>query len=182
MPNSTIQMLNCRIPVVNRYTKNVYSPTEGAKHPITLLRNVRLRVAAEFPDWYNRKIHGQILDEDRITALEFHGGDTRHVDFPDRKWFEGSRELHLVDLVEEVERETKIDALLGCNLTPEDIGRNDLIYIVYNNLNIAPFDEPKEGGKIDMLIFPEFRGGGYFSVRGVKYSIPRLGEDTRILS
>ena len=177
-----IQMLNCGIPVVDRYMKgyNLDTHVKDCKYPIILYKNLRLRVGVEWPYAGQGFVHGQILDEDGLTALVFHGLDERGA-FEDRRWVEASRNLPVNDLVREVEREVPVDVLIGCNFTPEDVGRADLIYIVHNLLGGVELGKLMDGEKLDIGIFPSFKGCGYFSIRGVKYSIPRLGEDTKIL-
>ena len=178
-----IQLLNCGIPVVDRYVKGYDLDThvKNCKYPIILYKNLKLHVGVEWPFAGQGFVNGQILEEDGLTALLFHGLDESRV-FEDRIWVEASRNLPVKEFVREVEREAPVDVLIGCNFTPEDIGRADLIYIVHNLMGAVEFNNLVNGEKLDIGIFPSFKGCGYFSIRGVKYSIPRLGEDVKILS
>lgn len=184
MSNPQFQMLHCGIPVVDRYVEGLDIQSHGKERtsfPIILYKIARLRVGVEWTYTGQGFLHGQVFDGENITALAFHSLDESKA-LEDRVWTEASRNLPVSDLIREIERETAIDALIGCNFTLDDIGRRDLIYLVHNNLGVEEFNEKKEHEKLDIGIYPQFKGCGYFSIRGVKYSIPRLGEDTRILS
>jgi hypothetical protein len=172
MVREDVPMLNCGIPIVDgisagmEFDEHVMTGTDM----IVLYDLGRLSVFLTYP---GRSAYGSeiIHSERRVKALAFHGENNGG------RWVWASRPDILVEeIIGEVEKEQAIDALLVCNPTREDIRRNDLIYIVGNEL--APTILNSRGysaSDIDLGVFPNKVGFGYFSIRGEKVKIPSQG-------
>ena len=167
MRRKNFLMLNCGIPVIDGITAgmNFDEHVMTGTDRIILYDLGRLSIFLAYPGrnpYRGESIHS----EKRVKALAFHGGNNGG------RWIWAARPDILVqEILGEVEKEQGIDALLVCNPTREDIARNDLIYIVGNDVapTILSKGSPSE---IDLGIFPKNVGVGYFSIRGRKVRIP----------
>lgn len=126
-------------------------------------------------------MHGRIFDEDKITALIFHGME-HGGSYREGRWFVGTKKLPAEEFIREVEKKIPIDAVVSCNFSSEDIQRPDLCYIVQNFLTVFNFkninnsEGVREGSGLDIGFYPELKGCGYFSIRGKQYPIPSFLE------
>lgn len=123
----------------------------------SLVVSVEYPVGRQFPD-------GVVYRGEDITALAFHGEEYQG------KWVSESRQDATVkDIVAEVEKKHRINALLVCNPTQEDPERDDLIYIVGNEASPVVRGTSPD---LRLGLFPKIHGGGYWSIFGKKYHIP----------
>ena len=122
-----------------------------------------LSISPEYPTSHEQ-LTSIVYRGRNLTALAFHGVDLQGT------WVSRVDPKRTVEsIVREVEKEIPFTVLLVCNPTKQDLNRNDLIYIVDNE--VAPIIRADPLG-LGLKLFPKIHGGGYWSIFGKKYPIP----------